>query len=681
MSSGSSQSDFDLRIAVLGPIRIWRDGIEQEVPTAKPRSVLALLLAEHNRPVSAADVINVIWADGRPLSAVNLVQKYVGQLRRFLGDSQAADGAAQPLTLERGGYRLRLDVDVVDLLRFRRLVTNADGDDVETFESLKSALELWQGTSFGGLPASVRSHPVFESIDSEYFAAMLRAAKLGESLGYLDRLLSLLHQASTWRPLDESIHAWWILALAAGGRQAEALSAYASIRRRLVDELGLEPGRELRDAQRRVLRQDGELLYQQVGAPLGATLASVMGGESDRGAQPSSTNPRRSVSLLTADSYGRDEDLEGLIRRLTAAQDRLVTVTGLAGVGKTWLANQAAYLLTDRFARIVRAGLASVACTDLVLDAIGAAMTEPVDGVVDVPRRLAAQPTLLVLDNLEHLDNISPVLVDLLRACPDLRILATSRRPTGTVGEQEWPLGPMPIPGPDDCDPSVLNRLPSVRLFVDRAQALRPAFALTTENAKAIGQLCRRLDGLPLAIELAAAQCRALEPGDLLRSNGELLISLPATGGRPSLQTALQASYDLLDEDCRKVLHLLAPLPSGWSLDTAAAVLGDMANAARNLNKLASYGMVVLRPGTEDRYEMLETIRRYALQRNRSAPGLPEHRHRMLSRSCGSRPRTVPRPVKTGGSAVRRRQQPDPSPEPDLADSADDNRGASPSQS
>jgi DNA-binding SARP family transcriptional activator len=199
------------------------------------------------------EIINVVWADRPPSYASNLVQKYVGQIRRFLGDASATHPRSELISLHPSGYQIQLPDDDVDLLRFRRAVAAAQNPEVEALESIVSALDLWRGQSFGGLPPSVRGHLAFYAIDAEYLSAVCRSARLGLTLGQSSRVLPALKKAVSWRPLDEKIHALWMLALAGAGRQAEALASYELIRHRLVEELGIDPGLELRFALQQVL--------------------------------------------------------------------------------------------------------------------------------------------------------------------------------------------------------------------------------------------------------------------------------------------------------------------------------------------------------------------------------------------------------------------------------------------
>lgn len=616
MSPGPGVNQSQLSVSVLGPMRVWRGAFEVAVPTTRPRAVLALLLAQHGRPVSVAEIIGVLWPDHMPVSAVNLVQKYVGQLRRLLSDAWLPGCRDRPLSLERAGYRLCLDDGVVDLLRFRRDVAAATAHDTATLDSVLAALRSWSGPSFGDLPAHIRGSPVFEGVDSEYFSAITLAAELGASLGQLARVLPALQKAVAWRPLDETIHAWWILALAAAGRQAEALAAYVAIRQRLHDELGIDPGPELVDAQHRVLRQHPRRSALNIA---GRHLADSSVGRSPL---PAGRPPAYLTSL-----HGRDEDISRLVAQVASGAARLITITGLAGVGKTRLAAEVACRVDTQVPHVAWVSMAGVAHAGLLVDAVRAALSGSAGPLIEL-EGIDREPILIVLDNLEHLENPAPALTDLLSRLPQARILATNRRPTYTSGEQEWPLSPLVVPAEQVREAAALQRVASVQLFVTRLLAVRPSFAVTPDVVGAVAGLCRRLDGLPLAIELAAAQCRAIDPRDLLWRGGALLRDLPAAGGQPALSTAVEASYQLLDGECRAALRLLAEFRGGWSLEAATAVVGDPVRAAAALNMLAGHGMIRSRNHQAgSRYEMLETIRRHVIDRHPYEGDPPGHRH------------------------------------------------------
>lgn len=347
---------------------------------------------------------------------------------------------------------------------------------------------------------------------------------------------------------------------------------------------------------------------------VGLVVGDGTNGQPAGGAQPSAPSPLTPL-------VGRDADVEGVITELSAGTPRLMTLTGLAGVGKTRLATEVARQLHQRGRSVWWVPLASIADVRHVLDAVAAAVGAPAIKVEAIGSRMGDEP-LLVLDNLEHLDGVGDVVVDLLGRLPALRVLATSRAPVGVQGEYEWPVAPLEVPDGGESDPAVLLSLGSVQLFVDRVRASIPHFELTGANSPVVAEVCRALDGLPLAVELAARQWRVRGGVGLARSVRRDPLALrelsdPAATARTSLLSALEASYGLLDDAVQRSFGCLSVLPAGWDVDAASAVIGSE-HALDHLDRLVALGLVTTSDGdghTEPRFSMLPTIRAFAATR------------------------------------------------------------------
>lgn len=325
---------------------------------------------------------------------------------------------------------------------------------------------------------------------------------------------------------------------------------------------------------------------------------------------------------------GRDEQVAELTQRLTGGTTRLVTLTGLGGVGKTRLSLAAAGAVADNFSDgVAWVPLAALSDPDLVMPAIGRAVGlagfEGLDVNEVVTQALQDRHLLLVLDNLEQLVPASAALARLLEACPRLVVLGTSRAPLRVRGEHEHPVHPLALPGaePRPEHAATLESVaaaPAAALFVARAQAVRPAFALTPANAEAVAALCTQLAGIPLALELAAAKVRVLEPADLVRRL-EVVLAGDGAADLPERQRTMTAtldwSYDLLDAGERVLLRQLGTFVDGFNLQSAEAVSGEP--ALDRLERLVEHSLVQFTPlpdGTP-RYRLLEPVRQYALTR------------------------------------------------------------------
>jgi predicted ATPase/DNA-binding SARP family transcriptional activator len=571
---------------VLGPVAALDGGQTLPLGGPKQRALLAELLLHRGGVVPRTHLVDAVWGERPPESAHGSLQVYVHGLRRVLGPHRIETNGA--------GYRLVAEPDEVDVDRFERLVDRgssalAAGRAAEAEEELSRALDLWSGAPL----ADIADQPVAQAAAPRLEELRLRALELRIeallALGEHAAAIPELEQLVAEQPFRERLREQHVLALYRAGRQKEALDAYRAARRALVDELGVEPGPALQDLERAILRQDDAL------------------------ASPVSP-PREQAELPVAPTplVGRRLELAAVEALLRRDDGRLVTLTGPGGTGKTRVALAVAHELAGE----LRDGacfvdLSAVAEEELILPTIARALGIP--DTEDPFADLRDRSILLVLDNLEQLgERVSPI-ARLVSSAPRVRVLATSRTPLRLAAEQEYPVPPLPVPsGAEPFEQLAVND--AVRLFLARAQAADPGFALTEETATHVATICRRLDGLPLALELAAARTRSLSVAAIARRLHRAL-ELLVEGARDlpvrqrTLRATLDWSYSLLPEEARGLLARLSVFVGGWTLDDLEAVVGD---EALPLGALVDASLVRLRG---DRYVQLETVRAYGLER------------------------------------------------------------------
>ncbi|MFJ8814731.1 BTAD domain-containing putative transcriptional regulator [Amycolatopsis thermoflava] len=600
-----------MRFSVLGPLAVQAaDGAAVAVPEAKVRALLADLLVHEGRPVPVSRLADDLWGERLPGNPANTLQTKISQLRRTL---EAAEPGARALVVRQPpGYALRAPEDAVDARRFRALVGRAKAgrDPARTAALLREALALWRGPALADFAEEPFAAGYAQRLEEERLAAVEELAQARLALGEHVELAGELGDLVAEHPLRERLRALHMRALYRSGRQSEALASYTALRERLAGELGLEPGPELVRLQQAILRQDPAL-----------------------DPAPDPPGPRSNLPVPLTDLVGREAAVREVRQALEHA--RLVTLTGPGGVGKTRLALEAAGGLAapDGVWLVELAGLGergparpaeAVAAVLGVRDDAGDLTARLADAVRD--RRL-----LLVLDNCEHLvEPVAALAARLLAAAPGLRILATSREPLGLTGETLWTVPPLGIPAEGHADrerpaaevlPSV-REFSAVRLFVARAAAAAPGFALTEGNVHAVAAICRTLDGLPLALELAATRVRALGVHELLARLGDRF-RLLATGARdaPARQRTLRAmidwSWELLSTSEREVLRRLAVHAEGCGLEAAEEVCGgEPGTVVDVLGRLVDRSLVVCEHGElGPRYRLLESVRAYSLER------------------------------------------------------------------
>jgi predicted ATPase/DNA-binding SARP family transcriptional activator len=571
-----------VRVGVLGPLEVTNAaGRPVRVGGQRVRSLLILLALDAGRVVSARSLIERLWPDEGPADAVNALQSLMSRLRVAFRVGGVPDGA---LESSPAGYRLVISPDAVDALVFADRARAGSqalgrGDASAAARLLREALGAWRGPAltdvsddeFACAPvarlAELRSAATLDRIDADLALGESGPALIGE-----------LRELTAADPLAERPAALLMRALASVGRQAEALAVYQRARDQLAERLGVDPSAQLEQAHLAVLRQEIRVRaddYRAAATPVsGARLAAT-------GHPPTSF-------------VGRDTDVADVLKKL--ATERLVTLTGPGGVGKTRLATEAAAQLAGpawlaELARVTEPTEVPYA----VLDALGlrerSIARRGSEGGADPADRLcaalAARDAILILDNCEHvIDAAAGLAARLLADCPGVRILATSREPLRIGGEILSVVAPLEVPPVAAPDPRVAASVfprsyPAVLLFEDRAAAVLPGFAVDAANAESVARICRALDGMPLAIELAAAWLRVLTPAQLAGRLDDRFALL--TGGsrtaqprHRTLRAVVDWSWNLLSAPERVLARRLAVFPVGATLAAAEQVCADL---------------------------------------------------------------------------------------------------------
>lgn len=638
-----------VKYRVLGPVEVVVDGKVAVLGGPRERALLARLVISANRVVSADALADSLWAGEPPARWLPTLRVYVFRLRRALGPAGTA------LTTHPPGYRLSAHPDEIDAARFERLAGQGMADlgvgrPRDAAGRLRDALALWHGEPFldiDDLPfASAEAARLRElrlATRENLFTAELALGRHSDIIAELEGLVSThrLRERLSWQLM---------LALYRCGRQADALAAFQSLRDRLADELGIDPGPDIRALHESVLRQDPALDWRPA---LAASDGIGKGGAADPRQRDDdagdTTGPRRtgarqraegtaqvgeppgvsaSAAGLPAETttfVGRENELATIDDLLQLS--RLVTLTGPSGCGKSRLAYRAATLTRHRYpGGVFLAELAGVQRPELVGPAMAAAVGASEKLVTPLPEviadRIGMAPTLLVIDNCEHLaDAVSEIASRLLRSCPELRILTTSQQLLGVNGEASWPVPPLRLPVPTAAAGDIAAA-EAVQLFAERATLARPGFTVDEANAPAVAEICRKLDGIPLAIELAAVRLRTLSTAQLVTRLANRFVVL--TGGsrtglarHQTLRAAIEWSVGMLSERERVCMRRLAVFAGGCTIDAAEAVCPD--DALPTSTVLEVIGNLVERSllTTAEkcgamRYGMLESIHAFA---------------------------------------------------------------------
>jgi predicted ATPase/DNA-binding SARP family transcriptional activator len=631
-----------MEVGILGPLLVADGAQSIEVGGARLRALLIRLASSAGGWVSVDELVEALWESDPPSDELNALQSLVSRLRRALPTPQLIESGP-------AGYRLAVEPTAVDGIRFERLAVQGrrrlrDGHPEEASTLLSEALKLWRGAPLTEVIDVPYAMTWAQRLEKLRLAAIENWAAAGLQLGRHPELVGDLEEVVEQHPLRERSHELLIRALAGSARQAEALAVYDRLSRRLAEELGLDPPVHIQHLQTAVLRSDPEELIaadRLTLAPAPVYAAAIPP------APPAPRLRRTNLRSPLTSFVGRDDEIAQL-STLFRHGARLITLIGTGGAGKTRLASEAMTRLRDLGSGgvwmaelapvtdpedVASAVLGSIDTVDLqILERPGRTHRDPFSRLID---SLADHDCVLILDNCEHvLDAAAKLAEFLLGACPRLTVLATSREPLGIVGESLCQVQPLSMPALDSTGPAA-QAAPAVQLFIDRAALVRPGFTMTTDNAGAVLEVCRRLDGLPLAIELAAARLRNLPVEAIAARLGNRFRLL--TGGNrtamprhQTLRAVVAWSWDLLTNSEQILAERLSVFPGGATVETATAVCASDASSSGALSEdtvadllmlLADKSLlVVVEPtdpddGAQPRYRMLETIREFAAER------------------------------------------------------------------
>jgi predicted ATPase/DNA-binding SARP family transcriptional activator len=580
-----------VQFRILGPIEAVLDGGPAPLGAPKQRALLALLLINRRRVVTAEQLIDGLWGESPPASALQSLQVYVHGLRRALGGERIETAGR--------GYRVVVGEDELDLDRFERLLDRGRaaleaGRADDAADDLREALSVWRGPALADLPEDTRRAAEAERLEEVRLTALELRYDAELASGRHDAVVAELEALTAEEPYRERFLQQRMLALYRCDRQAEALEVYRTAREVLAEEPGLDPSPALQQLERAMLRQDPSLAAPE--APVRST-------------QPLPVPPTplvgRRLELAAVSALFRDEGA------------RLVTLTGPGGTGKTRLAIEVARALEPELrGGAVFVNLSPVSNAELVVPTIAEALEvresgQPLaDALIE---HLRERRLLLVLDNFEQLLVAAPFVGELLAAAPRLWILATSRAPLRLAAEREYPVPPFDVPAAD-LPFETLVKTDALRLFAARARAVDPGFELDGASAAEVARVCTRLDGLPLAIELAAARAKLLAPGEILERlerEPNLLPSGPrdAPARQRTLAATIHWSYDLLGMDERLAFARLGVFSGGCTLEAAERVC-DI--TLESLGTLVDNNLLRRR---DSRFTMLETVRHFAVER------------------------------------------------------------------
>lgn len=616
-----------VRFRLLGPMEITVGAEVVAIRGSAERALLAQLVLSPGRVIPATTLIDRLWAESSlPVNPMNALQIRVSKLRRGL----SAAGLHDMVVRDGVGYRAEVSPSAVDAVEFvarvrtaRAEVTAAGADlTLDHLEAYDAALALWRGEPLADFTAEQWAMVEAGRLTELRLAAISERAKIALALGRHRETVEQLEPLVAAEPTRESLAGMLMVALWRVGRQTEALAVFTRTRTRLQEELGLEPSAALRSLHERVLRHDESLGVPDDLVPPAARPPN-RAGERDG-------VPLRNLPALVRPLIGRDAQVDAV--GSLAGGVRVLTMIGPGGAGKTSLALAIAHRIAANYPDgAVGVWLSSVNDAAQVPLAVAEAIGVPLDGAAageDIRERimgyLAHRRMLLLVDNCEHLiDEAASLLHDMVGRCTGLTVLATSREALAIPDEVQVSVGPLDT-APEGTPESKVLSFPASQLLIERARAVRPGMVLTAVDLLAVGRISRALDGLPLALELAAARVSAMslaEIADGLTHRFSLLTSgtRTAESRQRTLRATVDWSYALLSDRERFVFNRLAVFHGSWTLAAAEAVVGahEMAYGAvlDTVGRLVERSMVVAERGPTTRYRLLETLRQYAMER------------------------------------------------------------------
>ncbi|MCH7669466.1 MAG: winged helix-turn-helix domain-containing protein [Acidobacteria bacterium] len=583
----SSEQDI---LRLLGPLELVLGGEWVDPGGPNQRALLAYLVLREGEPVAIQTIVDAIWGDNASEGSVRSLRTYVSNLRRLLGSTVEIRGG-------QGAYRLTLHSLKTDIGLFRQRVAVADNieDSRGVAAALASALALWRGPVLVDVdrPWVLDRSSILESQRTNTVA---RWAEATIADGEPELVISKIERMVAEAVLDERLSGILMLALYRSGRQADALAVYRRLRNMLVEELGVEPGPELQILEEQILMHD------------------VTAGR---------VEPVWLFPAPASDLVGRSVEIEDLLQHTERA--RLLTLTGPGGVGKTRLALEVGRrILADGTRPVFFADLSAVqdeSAVDAVLASSVGVQPHPEAGpLVSLIEYLAPRSAVLIVDNCEHVsDTVARAIASLVRSCPQLVVIATSRSSLFVDGEVTWRTPSLALPDRIDASIEGLRRWPAVELLLRRAPS---TFELTAANADDVLELCRSLDGLPLALEIAASRLGSMTPTEILATLGSQVqlsrTAAPDDSRHATLYATVSWSYELLSQQPRELLVRLGVMSGRFLFEDVLAVCAPGAEnpeAVRGqLSALVDQSLVMAETsGTRTRYRLLETIRRFSV--------------------------------------------------------------------
>ncbi len=590
------------RFGILGPLTLERDGRSLPLPTGHPRSLLVLLLMAGRGYLSRDRLIDELWGEHPPASAVSALHVHLSKLRDLLGDLVVREPAGY--TLQAGAFELDCD-------RFDALVNEARSRPDHARARLQEALGLFRGDPLCDVVCEGSIAQWRRALEEKRLQAQLLRIDADLAAGAAAELVPELEALASAHPFEEHLWGQLMLALYRSGRQADALDAFARARRTLATELGLEPGAQLARLHAQMLEHDRSLLLTSAG---GGDAAGPGTDRPDRArTPPASRLPAAATKLI-----GREWELAALKRLLADPDVRVVTLIGTGGVGKTRLCLELARAVEAGYAdgavlvRLERLTEPALVAAEIA-SALGQRDGTDGPGADALGSYLRDRELLLIVDNFEHLLPAAVLVSELAELAPRIRVLVTSRAALRIRGERLFAVGPLGLPtGATEAE---IAQSSAVQLFLDRALGADPELRLDQAGPQAVAAICTALDGLPLAIELAAARCDLLTPAQIHEQlSRPLLIGARALRDLPDRQQTLRAtiswSYELLSGPARSVLRAAGAFLGGFTLTALEAVVGWRPDTELPELREASLVRRQVDPG---RLELLELVRAFAL--------------------------------------------------------------------
>lgn len=616
------------RIELLGHLNVsLGDQIVARFRTQKTGRLLSYLAFSLKRTHPREELIELLWPETDLEAGRTSLRTALASLRRQLEPPGTPENSV--LIADRANIRLNSAVVETDTALFETLLAEAERsrEPEEKRHKLTQAIQLYRGPLLPGFYEDwvLRER---DRLAQSYVGALQQLALLLEQIGDVPQAILMAQRAVAADPLLEEAHQHLIRLYAESGQSKSALQQYDTLKRLLHTEMGELPSPELRALAEQISQgaYRGKAVLSARSAALPPTSLEtqerpILGRPSIDPPQETGFAAQPRLPMNLTPFFGREEDLRQLEEVLLSGEYRLVTLTGAGGSGKTRLTLEIARRLWGSLGqRVYFASLADVTdprlIAEKILGAMGLTYPAEIDPLLQVERALAGAPSLLILDNFEQLEDGSDFVLGLLQQVPSLICLVTSRHRLGVGGEREFPLATLPVPAATGT-PEELAKCASVRLLVDRAQAAKPDFQITRENTATIAAICERLEGIPLAIELAAAWAGMLTPAQILarlEHRFELLTSrrkdIPSR--HRTLHTAIEWSYRLLTPELQRFLAQLSVFRGGWTLEAAESVCEEPL-ALLYLQQLRERSLIL----TEEQhsgmhFRILETIREYA---------------------------------------------------------------------